>query len=149
MRALILAASLIALAVTPASGQEPAACTYDDCALMLKSGFLGTRLVRGTAETPIASLILFAPRLHFMGGRSDSAGRFYASFRSKRNSGTWLTFAGAALFAGALIVDGESEELAIGLAVTGFGSLMFGAIRAWSGQNDLARAVWWYNRGLQ
>ena len=147
MRAFILAACIAALP-TPSTAQEPDGCTYDKCALMVKSGFFRRSLVQGADEAHVASLLFLAPHLDLFAERSDSAARYYRSFHSKHNSGTWLALAGTALFAGAYIVEGESDGVAIGLAIAGAGSIVIGTFRTAAGRNDLARALWWYNREL-
>lgn len=39
--------------------------------------------------------------------------------------------------------------LALTLGILGFGSWVVGAVKGAPAHNDLARAVWWYNRGLR
>jgi hypothetical protein len=146
-RAVRAAFILLASLTVQAAAQPDSSCTWDRCALRLHRGFLGARLVRGLGGEQVAGLGLFPSAVPLFAERSDSAAIRYDAFRSKQTVGSGLVIAGlAALFAGAAVLSADHAEVGGALALAGFGLSLGGGIVASAGQNDLARAVWWYNR---
>ena len=72
---------MLALLVTAQAASAQDACTYDECALKVTRGFLGTSILKGTEEERVARIILLAPHLDLFAQRSDSAGLYYEAFR--------------------------------------------------------------------
>ena len=146
---LMLLVGIALSVVSPSVGaQGDTVCTYDQCALMLRAGFWGTRLLQGVREEPIARIWFLAPRVSVFTMRTDTASVLYESFRRKYNGGAWLQVAGLGLLLGASLLADESEAAAIGLVGSGVVLTVAGVLRAASGRHDLSRALWWYNRGL-
>jgi hypothetical protein len=143
-----LLASILAVMGTPLAAQVAPQCTYDRCALMVKEGWLGRRLVQGSDETHVAQLAFFPRPLPLFAERSDSAAIRYDAFRRKQISSTSAMLLGVVAFAGAAIAAGDSDAATTGLLLLGLGSWTFGIVRSVSASNDLARAVWLYNRGF-
>jgi hypothetical protein len=142
----------LAVGATPASravAQQDTACTWDRCALRLQQGLLGPRLVRGLEGTKVVGVGLFPPRLPLFGQRSDSAGVHYLAFRSRQSgASTLLLVALGAMVAGNVIAADGHEDTGLGFVVAGFVLSLAGAGLGASAQNELSRAVWWYNRSL-
>ena len=132
----------------PVAAQAPEACAYDACALRLRHSFLSVQLVQGQDERPVASLGWFAPAVPLFAERSDTAARYYASFRRRQTSGTLLSLAGvAALTAGLLACDSD-DDVAIGLTIGGGLLNLGGGIQLARAREPLSQAIWWYNRTL-
>jgi len=130
------------------AAQEDSTCTYDRCALRLKQAAFSQRLVQGVDELHVATLSFFAPRIDLFAQRSDSAARLYASFRQKRNTSAWTILGGVAAVTAGLIIAQNNEPVGISLLVLGLGAGAYATIRGISAQNNLADAIWLYNRGL-
>jgi hypothetical protein len=143
-----LAFLLLCVYPPTSAAQTPEGCTYDSCALRLRYGLFRTHLVQGRAEQQLASLGLFPPAVPLFAERSDTAARYYASFRRRHTSGAILGLAGAiAVTAGLLAYDSDNDlgvTLVIGGGLLGIG----GGIQATRGRDQLSQAVWWYNRTL-
>lgn len=61
---LLVGVTLLAAGLAPAAPGQEAPCTYDRCALRLQHRFLrSTRIVRGSDDTVVARVGLFAPRV--------------------------------------------------------------------------------------
>ncbi len=145
----LLLAMLFIPSAAPLEAQATAGCTYDQCALKLKRGFLSRKLIAGTQEEHVANVYFLAPYLERFAERSDSAAYYYARFRSKQNSSTWFALGSLAAFAAALIVNDSNEPVAGTLLVLGVGGLTVSLVRSLPAPNDLSRAIWWYNRDLR
>ena len=139
---------MLALLVTAQSASAQDACTYDECALKVTRGFLGTSILKGTEEERVARIILLAPHLDLFAQRSDSAGLYYEAFRGQQNRSTWFLIGGAAAFLTGPLLARENETAGIAITVTGIGALVVAVVESISASNKLTRAVWWYNRGL-
>jgi hypothetical protein len=130
------------------SAQAPARCSYDECAIRVRSTFWSTQLVRGREAVPVARIGFFAPRLPLFGERSDSAGFYYDAFRSRRNTQSILGLTGLGIAVGVVIAaasgaDPPAELVLVSIPLTALAGMVT------TGASDrLARAIWWYNRGL-
>ena len=132
-----------------ATAQADSACTWDRCALREHRTFFGSRLVQGSDDEKVAGIGWFAPALPFLAERSDSAASYYAAFRGKQNRGTGMLLAGfGALVVGAFVAAENDNAVGPVLLISGFTLSFAGIFSVVSGQNDLSRAVWWYNRTL-
>ena len=145
-----LAAGVMALNLTPASAQAPD-CTYDRCALQLRGGFWGVRVLHGRNQEPIARVGLFSSRISVFATASDSVQWHYRFFRSRKAAGTALQFLGlAATTVGLVIIADQQESSAAGsiFVFGGLGLSVGGSISLQGASNHLSQAIWWYNRGL-
>lgn len=138
----------VCVATSSVAGQDQTRCSYDECALMVKTAFWGPRIVRGAEEAHVARIGIIAPRLDLF-AISDSATRHYDAFRGLHNSGGGLFAAGFAMMYSALLFAQDHE--AVGLGLVGGGALLtfVGTVRLTRASNELDRAVWWYNRELR
>ncbi len=149
LKCLVLALTLGSTPYSVVGAQSRSTCTWDTCALRVHSAFLGGRLVRGVEDEKVAGVGWFAPTLALFEERSDTAATYYRSFRSKQNSGMALSLIALGAITAGVIAAGAGEEgLGVGLTLGGLAFGALGGIRMSSGQNDLHRAVWWYNRTL-
>ena len=78
---------LLGLATGSAGAQAPG-CTYETCALRLRSRFWsGVSVVQGHDARRVARLGLFAPHIDLLASGSDSTKAHYLAFRAKQNTG--------------------------------------------------------------
>jgi hypothetical protein len=145
---LILGLALLCACSVSLSAQAPEPCPYDTCALRVRYGLFGGGLVQGLAEQRVASLGWFAPSVPLFGQRSDTAARYYSSFRRRQHSGTALSLAGVAAWLGALLIADSDNDLAGGFAIVGGVLLLGGMVQLARAPEPLSQAVWWYNRTL-
>jgi hypothetical protein len=143
-----LGLALLCACTVSLSAQAPDACTYDTCALRIRYGLLGGGLIQGLEERRVASLGWFAPAVPVFGQRSDTAARYYSSFRRRQHSGTALSLAGLAAWVGALLIADSNNDLAAGFAIGGGVLFLGGMVQLARAPEPLSRAVWWYNRTL-
>lgn len=148
MRQLFLLALLAAAAILPLAAQDSSSCSYDWCALRVRSSFWGASLARGIADERVARIGVFAPHLPLFAQRGDSAAKYYAAFRSRHNTGSTLALVGSALLLGSAIAIGSDSDVAGGLLVASIPITLIGAAFHGSANERLSRAVWWHNRGL-
>jgi hypothetical protein len=134
----------------PTLAQQDSACTWDRCALRVQHRlFGGPRLVRGINGVKVAGLGWFPPALPFLAQGSDSAAVHYSAFRARHTSGTVLLLVAlGAFFAGSAIAADGDDGTGAAVIIGGFTVGLVGAAVTASGQNELSRAVWWYNRSL-
>jgi hypothetical protein len=146
----IIATVLLLGCVSPTSltAQVPETCSYDACALRLRHTFFKTQLVQGNEARPVASLGLFAPRVSLFAERSDTAGRYYASFRRRATSGTLLGLAGLVLTTLGLVEYDSDHDTGLVLVIGGGLLGIVGGIQVNRAREQLSQAVWWYNRTL-
>jgi hypothetical protein len=133
-----------------AFAQEDSTCTWDRCALRVQYRPFGTpRLVRGRDDVKVAGLGWFPRALPLLAQRSDSAAVHYNAFRARHTSGTLLFLVGlGALFAGSALVADGNEGAGAAVFIGGFAVGLVGVTITASAQDELSRAVWWYNRTL-
>jgi hypothetical protein len=127
----------------------PDPCSYDACALRVRYRLLGGQIVQGREENRVVSLGWLAPSAPLFGDRSDTAAWHYASFRRKEHVGAALGFAGLVASVAALLVGDSNEDLAAGLGIGGTVLVIGGGIQLGRANEQLSRAVWWYNRTLE
>lgn len=131
-----------------ATAQSPEDCSYTACALRLRYSLFSIRLVRGQDQQRVASLGLFPSSVPLFAERSDTAARYYASFRRRHTSGVLLSLAGTiAMTAGFLAYD-SNHDLGVALVIGGGLLGIGGGIEATRAREQLSQAVWWYNRTL-
>ena len=134
------------LSPSPSTAQTPPACSYDACALRLRYSFFKTQLVQGREARPVASIGMFAPGVPLFAERSDTAARYYTNFRRKHTSSALLGLGSLVLVTvGAVVYDNDHDAslaLVIGGGLLGIG----GVIQRTRADEQLSRAVWWYNR---
>lgn len=150
IRTLLLFTLVLPLGVSAVAAQQDG-CTYDECALRVKRGFWGPRLVQGLQEEKVAGFAFVAPPLTDFLQRSDSALRYYTLFRSRHNRGLWLMLGGTLLVGGAQIlhaINADQDPIAIGIVIGGAAGWVIGAINIGRSQEPLSKTVWWYNRTL-
>jgi hypothetical protein len=141
---------LLALPTTSLRAQQDT-CSYDACALRIKRGFWGRRLVQGREEQKVAGFALLAPSLDTVMQRSDSAARYYSLFRVRHNRGFWFALSGVALYGGATLVYGIDRDLegpTIAMSIAGTAAFIVGLVNTVRAEEPLSRSVWWYNRSL-
>jgi hypothetical protein len=133
---------------TAALAQTATPCSYDACALRLRHTFWKTQIVQGQKDSPVASVGLFPPAVPLFAERSDSAARYYASFRRRATSSAVLGLAGLAAITVGLLVEGDDHDAGLVLVIGGGLLGTVGGILRTGAQERLSRAVWWYNRSL-
>jgi len=149
-----LVAALLLLAAGSAQAQAPG-CTYDTCALRLRSRFWsGISVVQGRDARRVARLGLFAPHIDLLATGSDSTKAHYLAFRAKQNSGGALLLVGA-VFAG--VVGGlaydqahynDHKGLVLGFGLASITFTIWGGAKQVSASDHLHQAIWFYNRDL-
>jgi hypothetical protein len=151
----ILAAAAVGRAAGAQQQQQPAACTYDTCALRVERGWWSTHLVRGTEGARVVSLGLFAPDLESVVQRSDSAARHARAFRRDSNRGSVLGLVSIVLVTlsiPSLGSDGgdidDVEDWRWAALAGGFGIGLAAGYYEIRAHRSLERSIWWYNREL-
>lgn len=137
--------------VVPNAGSAQDSCSYDSCALRVKRSLIGHRIVQGQHEEPVASIVVFAPRLQMWSERSDSADTHYAAFRARHNAGAIFSLVGLAAFATGTVLalsDRGSETIPLVTVIGGLTFTVVGFAFQLDGRNHLSRAIWWYNSTL-
>ena len=101
---------------------------------------------------PVAKFGIFTPHIPLLERSTDSVRVHFAAFRSQQAKGSVLALASLAVAAtGFFLAIGKnnSKNLGTGLAIGGL-ALTFGSgIALRHAGNQLAQAVWWYNRPLR
>ena len=147
-----LAMSIVLLAAAAAPARAQMRCSYDDCALRVKTTFLSTSLVRGSDDVEVRGLGFLVSDLSPVFEGSPAAQEMAETFRRRNNTGKILTMAGAVLGVAALATFDwntyEAGGTATGLLVGGAAVTLTGTIVAQTGRDHLHRAVWHYNRDV-
>ena len=147
-------AAVIVLGVGAATAQaQGSACTYDSCALRLRTRFFsGVSIVQGHEARRVGKLGLFATRVDVLAGGSDSVRFHYQAFRSHQNSGGALTLIGAVVGGVAVGLaehDYEGQKTAVwSLVGVSFVFSLWGGAHVASARDHLEQSVWFYNRDL-
>lgn len=160
MSRVALALLILGSVVAPAGlrAQERPDCPYRECALRIeeRGGLFSRRaIVRGTEGEELGRIgFLGAPDLDPLLADPDSAAYYYREFRANHPSGNLLKAAGGLLVGAAIAfvpdVDDDGARIALlGGGLGGFVLYFLGDERADRATNSLARAIWWYNRGLE
>jgi hypothetical protein len=144
----------ILMPVSTASAQDTT-CSYDACALSLEGGFFGRRIVRGVRREKVATLGFLPALVPALALASDSAGSHYRAYRRKAESGFVFSSLGIGFAVAGLLVsdpfgprsrtESRSTTLFVGATVSFYISGWFQS----AAEDDLARAVFWYNRSLR
>lgn len=132
------------------------ACSYDECALRVEPRVFGApRIVRGTFGAPVASLGLFGADVERIVQGADSAVRHARVYRASQRWAVAATVAGFVLGSVAIAQCDDTGFIfpscsgsAMPLAVGALAGTFYGAFEYRRANRALARAVWWYNRGL-
>lgn len=145
-----LLTTLVTLCAPPADAQQvPADCTYDTCALRIKSPTMSTPrlLVRGQDDEEVVRLGLMEPAVAPFVQLSDSAAAYARTYDVLYDRGSIITIVGTALAIGAPIVLGGTMQK-IGFTVAGVAISIYGGLVTNQANEALSSAVWWYNREL-
>ena len=148
----LIALLVLGLSAASAEGQG-SGCTYDTCALRLRTRFFSSpSIVQGREGRRVAKIGMFSPRVDVLGGGSDSVRTHYEAFRHHQNSGGALTLIGgvAAGVAGALAGRNyEANKTAVWSVLgVGFVFSLWGGAHLASGNDHLQQSIWFYNRDL-
>ena len=134
---------------------QSSACTYDTCALRLRSRFFsGMSIVQGHDARRVAKLGLFAPHVDVLASGSDSVRSHFQAFRKHQSTGGALTLIGA--LAGGVAAGLAYDRAHYDAHKTAFWSLaavsltfsLWGGAHVTSGRDHLERSIWFYNRDL-
>jgi hypothetical protein len=143
--------ALVLLATAPAA-QAQTRCAYAECALRVKSAGFTTppAVVRGAQDSVLVTLQWFGPRVAPVFQQSDSAYYHALRYDSFSRRATILNIAGPLAFiVGSLFTNWSEKPVASSLmmgsalAITVYGGHMTNV-----SNDELSRAVWWYNREL-
>ena len=152
--ALAVLAGPPALSAQAADSQETPAfesCTYESCALRVRSSvFGGQAVIRGASGEKVQGVTFFVGSMDETFAGVPVSQQLAATFRSRQNTGaTFALLGGAALIGGTLsssdgyISDGEAS-----LVIGGFLAVIVGGLISASGRDALHEAVFEYNRAL-
>ena len=142
---------LAALLSAGALRAQDTSCTYDRCALRLKTGFWSTTIVQGALETPIGSVSLFAPSVPLLAQSRDSMVRqLFARYQQRSRLGTALGVGATGLFIASFFAwdsdpSSQGDEAAIGMLLGSAVLAIPAAVLARSASNELQKAVWHFN----
>jgi len=145
---------LAALLSAGALRAQDASCSYDSCALRLKTGFWSTNIVQGALETPIGTASLFAPRVPVLAEARDSVVRqLFASYQRKSHQGLVFGIGATGLFVASFFAwdsnaSNPVNETAVGLLLGSAVLAIPAAVLARSASNELQKAVWHFNRAF-
>lgn len=148
----VIALIVVGLSATSAEAQG-SGCTYDTCALRLRTRFLSSpSIVQGHEGRRVAKIGMFGSRVDVLAGGSDSVRTHYEAFRHHQNSGGALTLISALAggVAGALAGHNyEANKTAVWSAVgVGLVFTIWGEAHLASGNDHLQQSIWFYNRDL-
>jgi hypothetical protein len=141
----------------PAEGlaQQPdEPCSYDTCALRLKSSgwFSRGKVVRGVEEVEVAGYGR-SSTLEELFAADDSAAVRYATFARLDRRGNRWGIAGLGLFATGAIAsalsEGDTPSWALGLQIGGVTFQLIGIHHLNRGREAFQEGIWWYNRSLE
>lgn len=140
----MVGAALLGVA-RPMTAQTPD-CTYDGCALRIRSG----RILQGRSGASLAKLGMIPARVSVLAESNDSTRWHYQIYRARQRTGSILGVVGLAvgLVGSAVLNDDSDDGVGVGLLVGGFGLTMGGSLYSRSAVNHLSDAIWWYNRAL-
>jgi hypothetical protein len=127
----------------------PDSCTYDECALRVQAPALGTpkMIVRGTENVPVVPLGLLEPAIAPFLQLSDSAVVQAEVYDVLYDRGSFITIGGTVLaIAAPVIFRGAMQK--IGFTAAGIGLTVYGGVLTNRAEDNLSRALWWYNREL-
>jgi len=147
-----IALIVVGFGAASVQAQSPA-CTYDTCALRLRTRFFsGVSIVQGREARRVGKVGLFASRVDVLAGGSDSVRFHYQAFRSHQNTGGILTLVGltgAAVASGLAERDYEANKTAIwSLLGVGLVFSIWGGAHLAAGNDHLQQSIWFYNRDL-
>lgn len=146
MRAAVVMALLLGTAQSAVADD----CTYDTCALRMKSTWGGFELVAGKEERKIATLGGFASSKPeaLLAERSEIAAQHYREFRSAQRNAALVSLVGSGLVIGSFF-EWDSGE---GYSDTGWalliGGIAAGLVGNWmkaGAQEKVSHAIWEYN----
>ena len=149
-RALLLCAFLCTVAAPLAAQGNP--CTYDTCALRMRGAgfFKPGYIVRGEAQQEIMMLAPFGTPTAPIFQASDSA--FIAALEYDRLQpvASVLNLAGPALLVlGPFLTNWRERPIAsFALMAGGFGMSVYGTYLTNAANDELSRAIWYYNRDV-
>lgn len=152
--AALASAGILASALVPADAAAQTSpvtpCTYDDCALRIRSPTLTTAaaLVRGRTEEELVPLGFRQPFVSSFFERSDSAYAHASRYDVLYDRGGFMNIAGTVLAIAAPIIFPNTSQK-IGFTLAGVGLSFWGGLVTNSANDALARAIWWHNRELE
>jgi hypothetical protein len=140
------------VARTPRMVGTAAPCSYLDCALRVEPGMRGARLIRGADGRLVGRLGLFHKSgIDSLLAMPDSTGLFARRYVAERHSGLILQVIGMALLAGSAIrttTRHHWDGWDFATQGVGYGFLIPASRRLTRADQNLSRAVWWYNSSL-
>lgn len=137
---------------TPLVAQEPAPCSYAECALRVRAAGFTTpaAIVRGQHDSVMVVLPGFTSRLapHFP--RPDSAYFHALRYDTYSRRAFIANIAGPAAFViGSFLTDWGDRPVSSALMMGGALAItVYGGHVANVASDELSRTVWWYNREL-
>lgn len=146
---LLGSASAAAAQQRPEYRPFPEVCTFDECSLRIQAPSLRTprMLVRGTENVPVVPLGLLEPAIAPFVQLSDSAVAQAEIYDLLSDRGSIVTIAGTVVaFAAPIIFRGAMQK--IGFTAVGIGLTVYGGTLTNRADDNLSRAIWWYNREL-
>jgi hypothetical protein len=149
MRTAVVFALALAAFAPAAQAQN---CSYAECALRVRSaGFTSpAAIVQGQQDTALITLQWFGPRVAPVFQQSDSAYYHALRYDSYSRRATVLNIAGPLAFIiGSFFTDwGEKPVRSSLMMGTALGITIYGGHLTNVSNDELSRAVWWYNRAL-
>lgn len=145
-------ASAATVANTPRMIGTTAPCSYLDCALRVEPGIRGSRLIRGAGGRVVGRLGLFhGNAIDSLLAMPDSTGLLTRRYAAERHTGIILQVIGMALLGGSAIRTATRHQwdgwdfATMGVA---YGFLIPASHHFTRADQNLSRAVWWYNSSL-
>jgi hypothetical protein len=127
----------------------PHVCTFDECAMRIRAPTLQTpsMLVRGLENIPVVQLGLLEPAVAPFLQLSDSAVAQAEIYDLLSDRGSIITIGGTAIaIVAPLVFRGAMQK--IGFTAAGIGLTIYGGTLSNRANDNLSRALWWYNREL-
>lgn len=150
-RTAIVVAAFGLLSAAHASAQSQT-CSYAECALRVKSAGFTTppAVVMGAQDSVLVTLQWFGPRVAPIFQPSDSAYYHALRYDSFSRRATVLNIAGPLAFiVGSFFTDWKQKPVASSLMMGGALAItVYGGHMTNVSNDELSRAVWWYNREL-
>lgn len=127
--------------------------SYDENALRIDEHGGTISLVRGTSETVVAKIGGFrAVNVAAVVSPSPRAVAEATVFQHNYRPGAWMASIGIATLGaaiGASRISGLNQAIPTSLTIASVSLITVGGLKLETAYRALARAVWWYNRGLK
>ena len=148
MRTVLLSATLLLIAAPVAA--QSTDCTYDTCALRVRGAtFLRPPyIVRGTSDTEVLMLAPFGASTAPIFQHSDSAFVHALEYDRLQPVASVLNLVGPAILVVAPFLTNWREHpiASLTLMAGGFGMTLYGTHLQNVANDELGRAIWYYNR---